>query len=81
MASEWAWRIAREQLRDIDAMTMAYNLDAARAQGRREGLEEAAGIARAVAEMDDPRCLCGKCLTSGLIESDIRASIAKELKA
>lgn len=39
MASDWAYEIAREQRRDVE--TMATNLDAARAQGRREGLEEA----------------------------------------
>ena len=38
MASEWAYAIAREQRRDVE--TMATNLEAARAQGRREGLEE-----------------------------------------
>ncbi len=43
MPSEWAYEIAREQRRDVE--TMATNLDAARARGRREGLEEAAKIA------------------------------------
>lgn len=45
MPSEWAYEIAREQRRDVE--TMATNLDAARAQGRREGLEEAAKVADA----------------------------------
>jgi len=41
MASEWAYVIARDQLRDVESM--ATNLDAARIQG----LEEAAEIAKA----------------------------------
>ena len=41
--SEWAYAIARDQRRDVE--TMAINLDAARAKGRREGLEEAAKCA------------------------------------
>lgn len=42
MPSKWAYEIAMEQRRDVEAM--ATNLDAARAQGRREGLEEAVKI-------------------------------------
>lgn len=46
MLSKWAYKIAREQRRDVE--TMAANLDAARAEGKAEGrivgLEEAAGI-------------------------------------
>lgn len=41
--SEWAYKIAREQRRDVE--TMAANLDAAREEGRLCGIEEAMVIA------------------------------------
>lgn len=43
MPGEWAYKIAREQRRDVE--TMAANLDAAREEGRLCGLEEAMAIA------------------------------------
>lgn len=69
MASEWAYKIARNQRRDVE--TMATNLDATRI----EGLEEAAKIAES--ETEDQRTFViaiGK-----LIAEDIRVRI-KEMK-
>lgn len=72
MASEWAYEIAREQRRDVE--TMATNLDAARAQGRREGLEEAAHVALSTAARINEKC---ERMAKGadLVAADIRARI------
>lgn len=82
MPSEWAMEIAKRIAdlwypADILPPVIAEALDAARAQGRREGLEDAARIAARASHGGD-ECCCEKCLTSRLIESDIRAAIAKE---
>lgn len=77
MASEWAMQEARLHWERIakDGLpffSLADALDAARAQGRREGLEEAAKIADERSQRQ---------LYAESIAADIRAAIEKEPKA
>lgn len=75
MASEWAYLIARDQLRDVE--TMATNLDAARARGRREGMEEAAKIAANACDViaDDSQYDLCRPRTFADVAAEIRARI------
>lgn len=73
MPSEWAMKEARRHWEristDLPFISLAEALDAVRAQGRREGLEEAAGIAE-IGGRDDLATIIGK-----VIAADIRARI------
>ena len=84
MASEWAMERAREDVgifggpskRDTLILAIATEIDAARAQGRREGLEEAAKAgARISWDLGNAEFKAG----ARAVTAEIRALIAKEL--